>query len=117
MTFTAAVRRCSSADRNQPVSYISHRLVDVGIGVATGLAVNVLLFPPLQLRPAEHAVKGDGATSSPLRLEDLSAVAADPDSGMRSWPRHDRQLIAAAGRPAVQPGTPGEHAVELAGQG
>ena len=80
---------------HQPVSYISHRLVDVGIGVATGLAVNVLLFPPLQLRPAEHAVRqwGDVIASA---LEDLSAVAADPDSGMRSWPRYDRQLTAAA---------------------
>jgi uncharacterized membrane protein YgaE (UPF0421/DUF939 family) len=80
---------------HQPVSYISHRLVDVGIGVATGLAVNVLLFPPLQLRPAEHAVRqwGDVIASA---LEDLSAVAADPDSGMRSWSRHDRQLTAAA---------------------
>lgn len=80
---------------HQPVSYISHRLVDVGIGVVTGLAVNVLLFPPLQLRPAEHAVRqwGDVIASA---LEDLSAVAADPDSGMRSWPRYDRQLTAAA---------------------
>jgi uncharacterized membrane protein YgaE (UPF0421/DUF939 family) len=80
---------------HQPVSYVSHRLADVGIGVATGLAVNVLLFPPLQLRPAEHAVRqwGDLIASA---LEDLSAVAADPDSGMRSWPRHDRQLTTAA---------------------
>jgi len=29
-------------------------------------------------------------------LEDLSTVAADPDSGMQSWPRHDRQLTVAA---------------------
>jgi len=28
-----------------------------GIAVVIGLAVNVLVFPPLQLRPAEHAVR------------------------------------------------------------
>jgi uncharacterized membrane protein YccC len=79
----------------QPVHYITHRMVDVGIGVATGLAVNVLVFPPLQLRPAEHAIRQWGNVIA-CALEDLSAVAADPDSGMRSWPRHDRQLTVAA---------------------
>ena len=39
----------------QPVHYVTHRMVDVGIGLATGLAVDVLVFPPLQLRPADLA--------------------------------------------------------------
>ena len=80
---------------HQPVYYVTHRMVDLGIGVVTGLAVNVLVFPPLQLRPAEHAIRQWGDVIA-CALEDLSAVAADPDSGMRSWPRHDRQLTAAA---------------------
>jgi uncharacterized membrane protein YccC len=79
----------------QPVHYVTHRMVDVGIGVATGLAVNVLVFPPLQLRPAEHAIRQWGNDIA-RALEDLSAAAADPDSGMQSWPRHDRQLTVAA---------------------
>jgi uncharacterized membrane protein YccC len=40
---------------SQPLHYLTHRAVDVGIGVVTGLAVNLLAFPPLQLRPAEYA--------------------------------------------------------------
>ena len=80
---------------HQPVYYVTHRMVDLGIGVVTGLAVNVLVFPPLQLRPAEHAIRQWGDVIA-CALEDLSAVAADPDSDMRSWPRHDRQLTAAA---------------------
>jgi uncharacterized membrane protein YccC len=79
----------------QPFAYITHRMIDVGIGVATGLAVNVLVFPPLQLRPAEHAIRQWGNDIA-RALEDLSAIAADPDSGMQAWPRHDRQLSAAA---------------------
>jgi uncharacterized membrane protein YccC len=93
MTFTALFALLLGG--HQPVHYITHRMVDVGIGVATGLAVNVLVFPPLQLRPAEHAIRQWGNVIASA-LEDLSAVAADPDSGMRSWLRHDRQLTAAA---------------------
>ena len=29
-------------------------------------------------------------------LEDLGAAAADPDSGMQAWARHDRQLTMVA---------------------
>jgi uncharacterized membrane protein YccC len=80
----------------QPLHYVTHRMVDVGIGVATGLAVNVLVFPPLQLRPAEYAIRQWGNDIA-RALEDLSAAAAaDPGSGMQSWPRHDRQLTVAA---------------------
>ena len=42
---------------HQPLHYLTPRLIDVGIGVVTGLAVNVVVFPPLQLRPAEYAVR------------------------------------------------------------
>src|SRR5689334_5766198 len=50
---------------HQPFAYITHRMIDVGIGVATGVAVNILVFPPLQLRPAEHAIR-QWATTSPV---------------------------------------------------
>jgi uncharacterized membrane protein YccC len=81
----------------QPFAYITHRMIDVGIGVATGLAVNIVVFPPLQLRPAEHAIRqwGDDIARA---LEDLGDAVADPESGVRSWPRHDRQLSMAAQR-------------------
>ena len=67
----------------------------MGIGVVTGLAVNVLVFPPLQLRPAEHAVRqwGDDLAAA---LDDLAGAAAGRYSPGKSWPRHDRQLSGAA---------------------
>ena len=59
----------------QPLHYLTPRLIDVGIGVVTGLAINVLVFPPLQLRPAEHAVRqwGDDIAAA---LDDLAGAAA-----------------------------------------
>ena len=78
-----------------PFHYVAHRMVDVGIGVVTGLVVNVLVFPPLQLRPAEHAIRQWGEDIAEA-LEDLSRAVADPKSSLRSWPRHDRQLTMAA---------------------
>jgi uncharacterized membrane protein YccC len=88
---------------HQPLHYVTHRMVDVGIGVATGLAVNVLVFPPLQLRPAEHAIRQWGESIA-RALEDLSAAAADLDAdadagaGVKGGGRHDRQLSEAARR-------------------
>jgi len=84
---------------HQPLHYVTHRMVDVGIGVATGLAVNVVVFPPLQLRPAEHAIRQWGESIA-RALEDLSGAAADLDADtvVKSWPRHDRQLSEAARR-------------------
>ncbi len=79
----------------QPLHYLAPRLIDVSIGVAIGLAVNVLVFPPLQLRPAEHAVRqwGDDFAAA---LDDLAGAAAGQDSAGKSWPGHDRQLSEAA---------------------
>jgi uncharacterized membrane protein YccC len=79
----------------QPLHYLTPRLIDVGIGVIIGLAVNVLVFPPLQLRPAEYAVRqwGDDVAAA---LDDLAGAAAGRYSPGLSWPRHDRQLSEAA---------------------
>jgi uncharacterized membrane protein YccC len=82
---------------HQPLHYLTHRAVDVAIGVLTGLAVNFLAFPPLQLRPAEYAVRrwGDDLAAA---LRDLAEAAISPDSGSRIWIRHDHELTAAAER-------------------
>ena len=87
----------------QPLHYLTPRLIDVGIGVVIGLAVNVLVFPPLQLRPAEHAVRQWGADLAAV-LDDLAGAAAGRYSPEKSWPQHDRQLSGAAeqGRAATR---------------
>ena len=79
----------------QPLHYLTPRLIDVGIGVVTGLAVNVLVFPPLQLRPAEHAVRqwGDDVAAA---LDDLAGAVAGRYSPGQSWPWHERRLSGAA---------------------
>jgi uncharacterized membrane protein YccC len=79
----------------RPLHYLTPRLIDVGIGVVIGLAVNVLVFPPLQLRPAEHAVRqwGDDLAAA---LDDLAGATAGRSSPAKSWPQHDRQLSEAA---------------------
>ncbi|MGH3406824.1 MAG: FUSC family protein [Streptosporangiaceae bacterium] len=82
---------------HQPFHYVTYRMVDVAIGVATGLLVNVLVFPPLQLRPAEHAIRQWGQDIA-RALEDLGAAVADRDSGLRSWAWHERRLSTAAGQ-------------------
>lgn len=58
-----------------------------------------MVFPPLQLRPAEHAIRQWGESIA-RALEDLGGTAADPDADadVESWPRHDRQLSEAAQR-------------------
>ena len=81
----------------QPLHYVTHRMIEVAIGVVTGLAVTMAVFPPLQLRPAEQAVRrwaGDIAAA----LEFLAAAATDPRRAAKRWPRHDRQLTMSAAR-------------------
>ena len=80
---------------HQPTHYVTHRLIEVGIGVATGLAVNIAVFPPLQLRPAEHAIRRWGEHIA-CTLEVLADAAGDPHSAAQSWPQLDRQLTQAA---------------------
>ncbi len=80
---------------SQPLHYLTPRLIDVGIGVVIGLAVNVLVFPPLQLRPAEQAVRQWGGDLA-AALDDLAGAAAGRHSPGASWPRHDQQLSEAA---------------------
>ena len=80
---------------HQPLHYVTHRMSEVAIGVITGLVVNIAVFPPLQLRPAEHAVRqwGDDLAAA---LEALADAVTDPAQGARQWPQHDRQLSTAA---------------------
>jgi uncharacterized membrane protein YccC len=80
---------------HQPTSYVTHRMIEVGIGVATGLAVNISVFPPLQLRPAEHAIRRWGERIAST-LEVLAEAADDPRRAAQSWPQLDRQLTQAA---------------------
>ncbi len=79
----------------QPLHYVTHRMIEVAIGVVTGLAVNMAVFPPLQLRPAEHAVRR-WAEDIAEALELLADAATDPRRAAKLWLRHDRQLTMSA---------------------
>ncbi len=80
---------------HQPLHYVTHRSVDVAIGVLTGLAINILIFPPLQLRPAEHAIRQWGCDIADA-LAFLATAADTPPASERIWRQHDRQLTVAA---------------------
>ena len=50
---------------------------EVVIGVVTGLVINIAVFPPLQLRPAEHAVRQWGNDIADA-LQTLADAVTDP---------------------------------------
>ncbi|MFI6515139.1 aromatic acid exporter family protein [Spirillospora sp. NPDC050679] len=77
------------------LSYIEPRLVDVGIGLATGLAVNVLLFPPLHLRGADLAVQELRHDLADV-LEDMAGATEDFDGWSDRWQRQENRLLRSA---------------------
>jgi uncharacterized membrane protein YccC len=79
---------------HDPQHYVAHRAGEVAIGVVTGLVVNIVVFPPLQLRPAEHAIGRWGADIASA-LDCLADATAGQGSAARSWPDHDRRLSVA----------------------
>lgn len=72
------------------VSYVLPRLADVGVGVAIGLAVNVLVFPPLHMRRAANAIgrlQGDVADS----LDELASIITVPELDGDEWDKWNDQ--------------------------
>jgi uncharacterized membrane protein YccC len=80
---------------HQPLHYVTHRMTEVAIGLVTGLVVNIAVFPPLQLRPAEHAV-GQWGNDIADGLQALADAVTAPVRGGRLWPQHDEQLSTSA---------------------
>ncbi len=80
---------------HQPLHCVTHRMSEVAIGVVTGLVINIAVFPPLQLRPAEHAVRqwGDDIADALVVLAD---AVTDPRRGGQLWPQYDEQLSTSA---------------------
>jgi uncharacterized membrane protein YccC len=80
---------------HQPLHYITHRMSEAAIGVITGLVINIVVFPPLQLRPAEYALRqwGDGIADA---LDVLADAATAPGDGGQRWPQLDDQLSTSA---------------------
>ena len=93
VTFTALFALLLGS--HQPWHYITHRMSEVAIGVITGLVINIAAFPPLQLRPAEHAVRQWGNAIADA-LEALADIVTAPNRGDRLWPQHDAQLTTSA---------------------
>jgi uncharacterized membrane protein YgaE (UPF0421/DUF939 family) len=63
------------------LGYTLPRLGDVAVGLAVGLAVNALVFPPLHLRRAEYAVERTRDVLAEA-MDALAAAVTDPDD----WP-------------------------------
>lgn len=80
---------------HQPLHYITHRTSEAAIGVVTGLVINIIIFPPLQLRPAEHAVR-KWATDIADALDVLASGVTAPGEAGRSGPQLDDQLSTSA---------------------
>jgi uncharacterized membrane protein YccC len=80
---------------HQPLHYVTHRMSEVAIGLITGLVINIAVFPPLQLRPAEHAVRQWGNDIADA-LEVLADTMAARGRDGRLWPQHDEQLSTSA---------------------
>ncbi|WP_019630560.1 FUSC family protein [Actinomadura atramentaria] len=77
--------------RHDVVDYAAPRVFDVVSGLAVGLAVNALLFPPLHLRPAERAVRDLGRELA-LALGALADVLADRDGSWARWDERRQRL-------------------------
>ena len=86
---------CRHPGHAEAVARIAWCVDEAAIGVITGLVINIAIFPPLQLRPAEYAVRqwGNGIADALDFLAD--AVTAPGESGER-WPQHDDQLTTSA---------------------
>jgi uncharacterized membrane protein YccC len=80
---------------HQPLRYVTHRASEVAIGVVTGLVVNIVVFPPLQFRPAVHAIRHWGNDIA-RALEVLGDAMTDLRRGRRLWLQHDKQLTRSA---------------------
>jgi uncharacterized membrane protein YccC len=80
---------------HHPLHYVTHRASEVAIGVATGLVINIVVFPPLQLRPAAHAIREWGNDIA-RALEALGEAMTDRPQGRKLWPQHDRALTKSA---------------------
>ena len=80
---------------HDPLHYVTHRMSEAAIGVVTGLVINIAVFPPLQLRPAEHAVRQWGNDIADA-LAVLASAVTDPGEGGKHWPQHDDRLVTSA---------------------
>jgi uncharacterized membrane protein YccC len=80
---------------HQPLHYITHRASEAAIGVVTGLVINIVVFPPLQLRPAAHAVRQWGNVIADA-LDVLADAVTAPGESSGSWPQHDGRLSSSA---------------------
>ncbi|MEU5884766.1 FUSC family protein [Spirillospora sp. NPDC047279] len=76
------------------LGYMGPRLIDVAIGLATGLAVNVLIFPPLNLRHAEYRLQ-ELQEELAGALSELADQAEDQKAQPASWRRRETLVLRA----------------------
>lgn len=76
---------------HQAVEYTLPRLADVALGLAIGLIVNALVFPPLYLRRAEYAVD-ETRDALAEAMDALAGAVTDPQDGRAGWDEAEDRL-------------------------
>ncbi|MFB4314150.1 FUSC family protein [Actinomadura sp. 21ATH] len=78
---------------HEVVSYVLPRLADVAVGLAAGLTISAVVFPPVRLRRAEHALlelRDDLADAT----ERIAGAATQDDDWWPRWRERERHLLA-----------------------
>ncbi|TDQ51573.1 FUSC family protein [Actinorugispora endophytica] len=71
--------------------YTLPRLAHLGIGITVGLMVNVVVLPPLYVRPADQNLTWFGSSIAAV-LDELALITADPERGWSRWKELDDEL-------------------------
>jgi uncharacterized membrane protein YgaE (UPF0421/DUF939 family) len=65
-------------------NYVLLRLLETGLGAVLGMAVNLLVFPPLRIQAVDDRVRRDGAATAGV-LRDLAAGLRGDGTGTETW--------------------------------
>ncbi|XVQ16222.1 FUSC family protein [Spirillospora sp. CA-255316] len=78
---------------HEVVAYVLPRLADVAVGLAFGLAVNAVVFPPVRLRRAEFVLL-ELRDELAVAMEHLAGAVTEEDGRWSRWRELDRRLEA-----------------------
>jgi uncharacterized membrane protein YccC len=92
--------------------YVLYRLLETGLGVVVGTAINLLVFPPVHVRSVRDAAQRSAGDASQLLRDIADGLRADwSEEDVRIWARRAAGLddrvselreTSRAGKPAIQ---------------